>query len=121
MLDRIPILSVGSALARHAEARTAVTARNLANADTPGWRALRVASFEDDGGLGMRGTRPGHAVAGALPPVTTTLAATSPNGNGVTVEHEMVEAARARADHDMALGAWKGALDIIRTSIGRGR
>ncbi|PRY93216.1 flagellar basal-body rod protein FlgB [Hasllibacter halocynthiae] len=117
MLDHIPILSTASALARHAGARTEGTARNLANADTPGWRPLRASPF-DPGAPGLRATRPDHLGGSSGAAVEWTLgAATKPNGNGVSVEAEMVEAARARADHGLALGAWRGAMDVLRASV----
>ncbi|MGR3541868.1 MAG: FlgB family protein [Hasllibacter sp.] len=118
MFERIPILAAGSALARHAETRTTLTARNLANADTPGWRPSRLEAFDLGMAQGMRTTRPGHVAAGATPR-TVVEPATQPNGNGVSVEREMVEAARARADHELAVGAWRGALGILRSGIGR--
>lgn len=117
MIGQIPILSTASALASHADARTEGVARNIANADTPGWRPLRASPFEPETG-GLRATRAGHLDAGAGASVEWSLEpATKPNGNGVSVEAEMVEAARARADHGMALGAWRGAMEVLRASI----
>ena len=120
MFDQIPMLRAGSALVAHASARAEVTARNVANADTPGWRARRVEAFAlPSATAAPQATRSGHLGPPADGPVVRQLLATDPNGNGVSVEDEMVQAARARADHELALGAWRGALDVLRTAIGR--
>ena len=45
----------------------------------------------------------------------------SPNGNTVSLEQEMVRGTQAKSNHDLALTVYKTSLDIIRTSLGRGR
>jgi len=101
-----------------------VIARNVANADTPGYRARDLAAFADVYGAGpdMRATRPGHlgATGGAAPAVLTTGGGSeAPNGNDVSLEMEMVKSATARQDHEMALSIYRATSGVVRASLGR--
>ena len=62
MLEKIGILNLATDKARHAAARQEVAARNVANADTPGYRARDVTEFnaELDPGFRARRTHPAH-------------------------------------------------------------
>ena len=44
---------------------------------------------------------------------------TSPNGNNVSIEEQMLGAAQARGQHGMALAIYRKTLDLVRLSIGR--
>jgi flagellar basal-body rod protein FlgB len=127
MFENLGIFSMAQALAKHAAARQAVIAENVANADTPGYRARDLASFEDTfqagPAAGLRATRAGHVFAGeeaaaaaAARPVYRPNAA-SPNGNTVSLEQEMFAAAEAMSDHDRALAVYRSAMTILRTSV----
>ncbi|GAB4387266.1 FlgB family protein [Albidovulum sp.] len=127
MFEKPQIMALASSLAAHAAARQSLIARNVANADTPGYRAVDLASFVETysatGDDAMRATRPGHlgqqertAAAQVEEVVRGTL---SPNGNGVSLETEMVKAAEVRRDHDMALAIYGKSLAILRASLGR--
>lgn len=127
MFEKPQIMTLASSLAAHAAARQSLIARNVANADTPGYRAADLASFTETyraaGHDAMRATRPGHlgqqertAAAQVEQVVRGTL---SPNGNGVSLETEMVKAAEVRRDHDMALAVYGKSLAILRASLGR--
>lgn len=133
MFDRMEMFRLSGALASHAGQRQGVTAQNIAQADTPGYRAARVEGFAQALGEGpgaMRATRPGHlgaplhlAALGAGPAPAARVEAArilaSPDGNSVSIEAEMAVAARARADHDMALGIYRSGLSVLRASLGR--
>ncbi len=132
MFDKLEIFKQAHAMASHAGARQSAIARNIANADTPGYRPTDIKPFAEayqdaGGGMALRQTREGHlgptggstALAEAMNrPVP---GATSPNGNGVSIEAEMVKAAEVRQSHDMALSIYQNSLGILRTSLGRGR
>jgi flagellar basal-body rod protein FlgB len=132
MFESLDILKQAQAMASHAGARQSSIARNIANADTPGYRPTDIVPFADayheaDGGMHLRQTRAGHIGPGedALA-LTERLArpipgATSPNGNGVSIEAEMVKSAEVKNQHDMALSIYSSALGILRTSLGRPR
>ena len=132
MFEKLDVLRQAQAMAAHAGARQSAIARNVANADTPVYAATDLAPFAEvwraaGRGEDLRATRPGHLGAGAgLPafrevPARPVPGATSPNGNGVSVEAEMMKAAEVRHQHELALSIYQNALGILRTSIGRPR
>ena len=129
MFDRIEILRQAQAMAAHAGARQELAARNVAHADTPGFRPSDLTPFADAyrgaGSQDLRQTRAGHLPGALGPPglrpVDATDAATalSPNGNAVSLEREMIRGAEIRAQHDMALAIYQTALGVLRSSLGR--
>ena len=129
MFDRPEIMRMAQELASHSSARQAEIARNVANADTPDYRARDLADFASvwsaDQGARMRVTRPEHVAAmGASPALETVIDARSepsPNGNSVSLETEMVKATEVRHTHDLALTVYKSSLDMMRMVVGRGR
>ena len=129
MFDTPDVMRLAQDLARHSGARQSQIARNIANADTPGYRARDITSFADtlrgpDPGLTTRTTRDAHMVAGPSRALWSTVdlgGEASPNGNNVSLEQEMVRATRARSSHNTALAVYGASLDILRTSLGRGR
>lgn len=111
----------------HAARRQVMTARNIANADTPGYQARDLAGFADSygrpGAPAMNATRARHMTeplwsAGA-PRVIVETTGGSPDGNTVSIEDEMVRSASVKRQHDLALGIYKSGLDMLRTSLGR--
>lgn len=128
MFEKLELTRMAQALASHAGARLGVVAKNVANADTPGYRAQDVGSFAESYARAdhssMRTTRPGHSAGGADAQTGTMVErraslAGAPNGNSVSLEQEMVKAAAARQDHDMALAIYRNTSSIIRASLGR--
>lgn len=125
----INTLSLASALAAHAAARQQVIAENIANADTPAFKARDIADFAsivDDpmGAFSARITRPGHIPFGADPHgfdprEQTVLGAETPNGNTVSLEDQMMRAAEVRTEHEMALGVYGKSLEILRATVRR--
>ncbi|HBQ37141.1 MAG TPA: hypothetical protein DD729_09975 [Rhodobacteraceae bacterium] len=128
MFKKLEIFQMASAMARHAETRQAMTARNIANADTPGYKASDLASFSDTykqhtGGIAMRGTRSGHiSETGAFNPAAIPIAgkgSESPNGNNVSLEAEMMKSVEIGGHHKRAMAIYNSSLGILRTSLGR--
>lgn len=125
MSTGIEMMRMAQAMAMHASRRHELIARNVAQADTPGYRSQDIASFADTydaPGMDLRQTRPGH-LAGA--PVDATRAfdspgRQSPNGNTVSLETEMMKAGEARQEHRTALAIYRTSLGIMRTALGRG-
>lgn len=128
MFEKPEVLTIASSLAAHAAERQSAIARNVANADTPGYRAQDLPDFAEtyraqDAGA-MRQTRSGHLGVPDSPPSfsashRTQQASLSPNANSVSLETEMVKAADVRSDHDMALAIYGKSLAILRASLGR--
>lgn len=125
MFEKIEMMRMARALGAHASERHLVVARNIANADTPGFKAADTASFADSyrsAAQPMRTTDPRHLAAPDWSPLTRQTAdetGVSPNGNSVSLEEEMLKAAEVKRGHDLSLGIYSSALDLMRTSIGR--
>ncbi|TRW99460.1 FlgB family protein [Paracoccus sp. M683] len=126
MFERIELIGMARAMTDHAAQRQKVVAGNIANADTPGFQARDVTPFSETyrkGGVALRGTDPRHITspfgAGGQARVTVDDAQPSPNGNSVSIEAEMVKTAQLRGEHELSVGIYRSALDILRTSIGR--
>lgn len=129
MFDTPYVMKLAQNLARHSGARQAQIAKNIANADTPGYRARDLAAFsetfEQSGQTReVRTTRAGHMNGTALGTAFQTHdvgGQASPNGNNVSVEVEMARGTDAKSSHEMALTVYKSSLDMLRMSLGRGR
>ena len=128
MFGKLELTRMAQTLAAHAGARLGLIAQNVANADTPGYKARDLADFAEiwrqDGQ--MRHTRPGHLEAGstgreAIAVERSAPSNASPDGNTVSLEHEMVAAAEVRQSHEMALAIYRSTSEIVRTSLGRSR
>lgn len=127
MHNSLDLFQTASAMARHAGARQAVVARNIANADTPGFQAQSIAPFKDvyrtNGTIVMQTTRTGHMQSNTgsvtAPRDPTTTGTPSPNGNTVSVEDEMMQSVAVSREHNRALTIYRHTMTIIRTSLGR--
>lgn len=127
MLKNLEVLRMAQALASHAGMRQGLAAGNMANADTPGYRARDLAAFAEvyratGPETGQRATRARHLSTGTGASFRTVEdpATTKPNGNTVSVEAEMMRAAEIRGQHDMAMAIYRSAAGVIRSSLGRG-
>ena len=128
MFDQIAILRLAGHRAEHAAQRQGLVAQNVANADTPGYRARDLPTFSEtyragfdtgprqtrirhmDGGTGIGQARPVEANGQA-----------APNGNTVSLETEMLRAVDVKRDHDRALAVYRASLDVLRSALGRPR
>lgn len=110
----LDVLRMAQAYATHAGARQQAIAQNIANADTPGYRARDAIPFDT---YMQRLTQGSPARDLIRPdPAPNTL---SPDGNSVSLEREMIRAAETRQSHEMALGVYAAVRDLMRASIGR--
>ncbi|MCC6000555.1 MAG: hypothetical protein JJU19_06775 [Pararhodobacter sp.] len=116
MFNSLDILRMAQAFATHAAARQGAIAQNVANADTPGYRARDAVPFSTF--YSQLRTDPGSSTRPMIRP-DATPATRTPDGNTVSVEHEMMRAAAARQQHETALGIYAMARDMMRASIGR--
>jgi len=125
MLPKLELTRMAQALASHAGTRLGVVARNVANADTPGYKAMDLPNFArvfEDTSTAMRASRPGHI--GSEPNRITAGeihagGSMAPNGNDVSLDLQMMKAVESRKDHEMALAVYRSTSEIIRTSLGR--
>jgi flagellar basal-body rod protein FlgB len=128
MFETLDLTRMAQSLAAHAGARLGVIAQNVANADTPGYKARDLPDFGETyaatSGQQMRATRAGHfgQTSGDAPQdAVFSGGSASPNGNSVSLELEMVKSVEARQSHDMALAIYRATSDVIRASLGKGR
>ncbi len=128
MFEKLDIFRMSSAMASHAGRRQALAAQNMANVDTPGYRAKRLASFAElaestDQHPALRATRPGHLWGSGAEVVQARITEDrndpSPDGNTVSTEQEMLHSVSAKREHDRALAIYKSALTILHSTLAR--
>lgn len=124
--------AIAAALRRQmtiAVARQVVAAGNLANLDTPGYRAQEVAfdaalDRQVGGELAMASTQPGHVTLG-ISQVTRTREADGlqarRDGNTVQLDRELLALAEASGDFAKAQTALAAKFRLVRYAINEGR
>lgn len=130
MFKSLELSRMAQAMASHAARRQAVVAQNIAHADTPGYRARDIAPFSEtyhspDRRLSLRATHAAHlpgpvgqgSVAG-FREVERPSPNGAINGNSVSLDTEMVEAAQTRLAHETALGVYATLRAITRAARG---
>ena len=124
----IPILSMLRQRMEWHQERQRVLAENVANADTPNYRARDLAppdfSHEMQAALTLDGTNPLHITAPAGG--GSAFAADSsgryeirPRGNSVTHEDEMMKVASNQMDYEAVTSLYTRSLALIKLAIGR--
>jgi flagellar basal-body rod protein FlgB len=108
--------------------RQRVLAENVANADTPGFRGrdLKQLDFNDalraTGSVKVATTDPNHIGGGAggrFPTDNRGGFETTPRGNAVVLEDEMLKVAQTQMDHQAATALYTRSLGLIKTALGR--
>lgn len=125
MSHSLDLFRTAGAMARHAADRQVIVARNIAQADTPGYRAQDIAPFAETYAApapGLRRSRPGHQAGApmARSAVRPAQGEPAPNGNNVALEDEMLASVAATRDHNTALAIYRHGLTVLRSSLGRG-
>jgi flagellar basal-body rod protein FlgB len=125
----LPILSMLRTRMQWHQQRQKVLAENIANADTPRYRARDLAPPSFGGALqqasiGMARTDPGHIEpAGGSSQFEDDRNAryeTRPRGTAVSHEEEMLKLAGNQADYDAVTSIYSHSLSLIKTAVGRG-
>ncbi len=126
MFENLDIFRMSAAMARHAGKQQAVVAQNVANADTPGYGAREMPDFKasylpaDTSGA-QRATRTRHlhgSTDGAgLPAVQDVREQSSPNGNQISLETEILKSVDAKRQHDRALAIYKTSIAVLRSTL----
>lgn len=129
MFQDLAVFKTAHAMAMHAGQKQAVTAQNVANADTPGYIARDLPDFVDtfapaaSDQFASRATRASHLHGaredGSMARMTEDISFAAPDGNTVSIESEMLRATEAKRQHDRALAIYKSAMNILRSSLGR--
>ncbi len=100
-----------AAMMRHLAARQAVIADNIANADTPGFKARDI-------------TRPdfGALVGQSAPPRPSAdkdAFETRPDGNNVSIEQQLLKLGDVRAEFGLMTQIYRKQMALMRSAIGR--
>ncbi|QCI62987.1 flagellar basal body rod protein FlgB [Phreatobacter stygius] len=128
----IPIFSMLRDRMRWHQDRQKLLAENVANAETPGYRArdLRSPSFDElvqgnaGSGIGTLRTNERH-ITGSVQGGSRfqvrrdTGVVTTPDGNRVNLEDEMLKVAQNQMDYQAVTGLYQRSLGLIRTALGK--
>ncbi|MCK0151413.1 FlgB family protein [Marivita sp. S6314] len=126
MFQNLDTFKTAMSMARHAGLKQAVTSQNVANADTPNYRAKTVAAFSDiapgaQGGFALKVTRHTHIDSTRATQVAHNVIRTNqePNGNGVDLETEILNSVAAKRQHDRALAVYRASLGMLRAALSK--
>ena len=125
MYSDLNVFRLAHAMAAHAGHRQSIVAQNVANADTPGYRAKDLQPFFEIAGSAsshpMRATHGRHLASPAHLPAgrehISSDATADPNGNSVSVELEMMKAVNIKQQHDRALAIYRSSMNILRATL----
>jgi flagellar basal-body rod protein FlgB len=128
----LPLFSVLKSRMRWLEERQKVLAENVANADTPRYRArdLKQLDFMTELNATMQSqvqlsaTAPGHIGAPAgdrapTPQMPRGGFETKPSGNAVVLEEEMMKVAQTQLDHQTVTSLYARGLAMLKIAIGK--
>jgi flagellar basal-body rod protein FlgB len=108
------------------DGRQRVLAENVANADTPRYRARDVAPFArllaDAAGPDLARTNAAHIApqGGSLRPRADRMAMErTPDGNGVSLDEQALRIAETDSQHSLAMSLHRKYLALFRTALGR--
>lgn len=134
----IPLFSAIKTKMSWLQARQSVLAENVANASTPGFQSREIADFKlplhdqvaTSGHLVPVRTNPAHLGGANIGGAgldggqswgidDTETFETSPSGNSVVLEEEMMKVAETQLDYQMATGLYTRSMGLLKTALGR--
>jgi flagellar basal-body rod protein FlgB len=107
--------------------RQTVLAANIANANTPGFQARDVESFDKvlagSGPVQPVQTQPGH-MAGTLPTGLASLTTNPPDaraldGNSVALDQQLTKVADTETTQSLVTSIWKEYIGMFNTALGK--
>jgi flagellar basal-body rod protein FlgB len=123
MFTDLKILNTASAMARHSVERHSLIAENIANADTPGYKAKDLEPFAEAYAKSQRAlmdsAQSGFSQAAFHAEKIKVEGAASPDGNTVSLEDQMTRSTSAARAHDTALTVYAKTLSMLRATLGR--
>ena len=110
------------------QARQRLLAENVANADSPGFRPVDLKPPSADparAGVAVARTSAGHmslnTANGGFDGTGAPRFETTPNGNAVNLEDEMLKVAQNQSDYQLAASLYSKGLGLMTIAIGKGR
>ena len=126
MFQNLGIFQTAMSMARHAGFKQALTSQNVANADTPGYRARAVKSFAEfvpdpADSFSIKATRAGHIGGFGKVQVSSVPTRTGgdPNGNSVDLDEQILNSVDAKRQHDRALAVYRASLGMLRSALSK--
>lgn len=141
-LSSLTIFKAMTEKMRHLGARQQVLARNIANADTPGYVAMKVTEPDfkvylqkvsaqaDRGGIsapqvGVPGDLDGHSGIGGRGGFSVErdrdITEIKPTGNTVVLEDQLMSMAEVQLQYNMMTNLMRKQTGMLRTALGKGR
>lgn len=96
--------------------RQRVLAENIANADTPGYRARDI-ERPDFHAMLRDSMSEGGLTRGRFEIVDAPDSFSGPNGNTVVLEDQMMRVAETQMNHQAAIGVYEKSLSILRMAV----
>lgn len=122
MFTDLKIMHTASMLARHSVQRHAQVAENIANADTPGYKAKDLEPFAEAFAKSQRAQMDARASSFADQAFEAQKidaeGVASPDGNTVSLEDQMTRSTAAVRDHETAITVYSKALAMMRATLG---
>jgi flagellar basal-body rod protein FlgB len=133
-----PLLSAVKAEMQHLAARQRVLAQNIANSETPGYKARDVEAPSFAGLVEAASGKPGvarpqvqltsgMAALGARQPIGASsvilqkdVTETKPDGNNVTLEDQLLKLGSTQADFTALTGIYRKQLGLLKIAAGKG-
>jgi flagellar basal-body rod protein FlgB len=121
---------------RHLSERQRIVAENIANSETPGYKARTVAAPDFGAMLNIGSGRAavarptvaitsGMAALGARPPRAggaipdRNVSETKPDGNNVTLEEQLLQMGQVQADFATLTNLYRKQMGLLKTAIGK--
>ena len=131
-LTNIPLFSALSEKMKWHQARQGLLAENVANAETPGYRGrdLKAYGFAEDmqrlsvASISTTATNPMHITkagsdADGFGSRRLNNFEITPEGNGVTLEDEMMKVTTNQMDYQAVTAVYQRSIRILKTALGR--
>ena len=127
----LPLFSMLKTRMQWHQSRQKLLAENVSNADTPGFKPhdLRQPDFAQvlgnaESPVGLVLTNAGHLTAigsGGLAgdPVNARRFETTPSGNSVNLEDEMLKVAQNQGDFQLATSLYARSMALLKTAVGK--
>jgi len=133
-LSKIPVFGAITKRMYWLNQRQKVLAENIANANTPGYqpRDLKELDFRDvmkrTSTMKMSATSEAHIapkprsdIGGFQTQGEKHPYATSPDGNSVVLEQQMLKVTESRMDYELMTNLYRKHMNMLRTAMGRGK
>jgi flagellar basal-body rod protein FlgB len=122
-LMNMPVFTALTDKMRWHQSRQGLLAENVANAETPGYRGRDLRQY-DFAALTTTATQPTHfAVAsgegGGFDAQRMANFEITPEGNGVSLEDEMMKVTTNAMDYQAVTGLYQKSIKILKTAIGK--